>query len=63
MMLKNDVTPVVIFDGGKLKMKKNVEKGRENHREKAKQEANDALTRGDEAMAMKLFSASIDITP
>jgi len=35
----NNVVPIVIFDGGKLKMKKNVEKSRKQNREKAKEEA------------------------
>jgi len=33
------VTPVVIFDGGKLNMKSNTEENRENNREKKKKEA------------------------
>lgn len=62
-MLSNEVTPIIIFDGGKLKSKKGVEKERGNNREKAKLEAEEYLARGDEAMAMKKFSMSIDITP
>jgi 5'-3' exonuclease len=63
LLLSNKVTPIIIFDGGKLKMKKGVEKERMNNREKAKIEANEYLAKGDEHMAMRKFSESIDITP
>lgn len=63
MFLANDVTPVIVFDGGKLRSKRGVEKERERNREKAKAEANELLARGQEQMAMQKFSASIDITP
>ena len=63
MLLNNDVTPIIVFDGGKLKSKKGTEKGREDGREKAKELAKEYLERGDEAAAMKEFSKSIDITP
>ena len=62
-MIAADVTPIIVFDGGKLKMKKGVEKDRSKNRERAKQEAHEYLAKGDEAMAMRKFSESIDITP
>lgn len=36
MLLKAKVTPIVVFDGGKLKMKKHVEKDRHKNREEAR---------------------------
>ena len=63
MMLSFDVIPVVIFDGGKLIQKKHIEKGREENRRRHREEADAYLAKGDEAMAMSKFSASIDITP
>jgi exonuclease 1 len=54
---------VVVFDGGKLKMKKGVESDRSGKRKEARKEAEAALKRGDEKLAMRKFSESIDITP
>jgi len=36
LLIKAGVTPVIIFDGGKLKMKRGVEKDRHNAREEAR---------------------------
>lgn len=44
-------------------MKKNVEDDRAKKRENAKKEAQNFLARGNETMAIKEFSKSIDITP
>ena len=44
-------------------MKKNVEDDRAKKRENAKKEAQNFLARGNEIMAIKEFSKSIDITP
>lgn len=43
MFLKNDVIPVLVFDGGKLKSKKGVEKLREANREANKKLAKEHL--------------------
>jgi len=63
VLQNNGVTPVVVFDGGKLKQKKGVEKDRSEHRERAKQEALKYLEKGNEEMAIRKFSESLDITP
>ena len=39
MLQRNQVIPIIIFDGGKLKMKKGVEKERNKNREDAKLKA------------------------
>lgn len=53
----------MVFDGGKLKSKKNVEKNREANRETNKKLAQECLKKGDEHGAMKYFASSIDVTP
>ena len=53
----------MIFDGGKLRMKKGVEKERGKNREESRKKAQEYLQSGDEKMAMRKFSESIDITP
>lgn len=55
MMLKYNVTPVIIFDGGKLKMKKDVEKDRKAKRENARKEAEAHLAAGNEEKAAGMF--------
>lgn len=63
VLRKAKVTPVVIFDGGKLKAKKGIEKGRDRNRERAKEEAYEALRCGDQKLANRKFSEACDITP
>jgi exonuclease 1 len=63
MMLEHNVTPVMVFDGGKLQMKTNVEEGRKKNRDKCREMAEELLRQGDEEQAMKKYGESIDITP
>ena len=63
MMRAHDVTPVMVFDGGKLKMKKSIEEGRKKNREKCREKAEELMREGDEENAMKKYGESIDITP
>ena len=58
-----NVTPVMVFDGGKLQMKKSVEEGRKKNWEKCREMAEELLRQGDEESAMKKYGESIDITP
>lgn len=53
----------MIFDGGKLKMKKGVEKERGKNREESRKKAQEYLAKGDEKSALRMFSMSVDITP
>ncbi len=62
-MRECQVTPVMVFDGGKLQMKKSVEEGRKKNWENARQMAEELLRQGDEESAMKKYGESIDITP
>jgi exonuclease 1 len=48
MMLEHNVTPVMVFDGGKLQMKTNVEEGRKKNRDKCREMAEELLRQGDE---------------
>ena len=63
MLQRCQVTPVIVFDGGKLKMKKGVEKDRDANREENRKKAQECLEKGDEKQAIRFFSMSIDITP
>ncbi|CDW91247.1 exonuclease 1-like [Stylonychia lemnae] len=63
LMRSFNVTPVMVFDGGKLQMKKSIEEGRKKNREKCREKAEELLREGDEENAMKKYGESIDITP
>jgi exonuclease 1 len=63
MLKKAGVTPIIVFDGGKLKIKENVEKTRNRNREENKQKAQEAAQQGNNQEAIRLFGMSIDITP
>ena len=63
LLKQNDVTPVMVFDGGKLSMKRSVEDDRQKNRDKYKDMAEEYMKEGDEENAMKMFGLSIDVTP
>ena len=63
LLLNNNVTPVMVFDGGKLHMKKCVEEDRQKNRERYKDMAEVYRKEGDEENAMKMYGLSIDVTP
>lgn len=54
---------MIVFDGGKLKIKSKIEKGRNKNREDNKLKAKQSAAEGDQQNAMRLFAMSIDITP
>ena len=63
MLLDCGVTPILIFDGARLKMKETTECERERSRQENKRKAEECLKHGNSIMAHKLFSAAVDITP
>jgi len=63
LMKRQGVTPVMVFDGGHLGMKKKVEQERQGNREKSRKEAQEYAKAGDEKMALRKYSESVDITP
>ena len=63
MLIDNNVTPIMIFDGAKLEMKLDVETERDRSRQENKRKAEEFLRSGNSVMAHKMFSAAVDITP
>ena len=59
LLQQHNVTPVMVFDGGKLQMKTGVEEDRQKNRLKYKEMAREYLKDGDEEQAMKLYGMSI----
>jgi exonuclease 1 len=63
LLLSNDVTPVLVFDGARLQMKSQTEDERKANRENHLQKAEQYLAEGNRMMAQKMFSIAVDITP
>ena len=59
----NNITPVFIFDGDRLPMKRETERKRKELKDKKKEEAEVLLKENRKEEAMKKMSESIDITP
>ncbi len=63
MLLEFGITPIIVFDGAPLPMKKEVEEGRAKQREESKREAQDLWREGDAKKARKVLARGIDVTP
>ena len=63
MLLNYRVTPILIFDGAKLQMKKGTEDERARNRTENRKKAEEYLRQGNSMMAFKMYSAAVDITP
>jgi len=61
-IIQAGVTPVLVFDGGRLPMKQNVEKARAKSRSKNKEEAEKLVLEGNHDLAFKKFAEGITIT-
>jgi len=61
--VKNQITPIFVFDGANLPMKDQTEENRENNRAAKVALAEEYLKNGDSEMANRKFSEAIDITP
>lgn len=57
------MTPILIFDGARLKMKEKMELERKRNREEHKLKGIEYLQQGDKAMAFKMLTIAVDITP
>jgi exonuclease-1 len=63
MLKRSEVTPIIVFDGGKLKIKENIENSRGKNREDNKAKAQQFAQDGNQQEALRLYAMSIDITP
>lgn len=63
MLLHFGVQPYLVFDGAPLPAKAGEEEGRRQRRRDSLLQAKDALSRGDNFMAHKLFTRAVNVTP
>ncbi|KAI8594072.1 PIN domain-like protein [Geranomyces variabilis] len=63
LLLSNDITPIMIFDGGVLPMKAPTERSRHKRREENKRKAHQLLQAGQKTKALECFQSSVDVTP
>lgn len=63
LLLSNNVTPFIVFDGGYLPSKQRVEKSRNSSRTDALQKGFKLAANGHKGEAYKYFMKAIDITP
>ncbi|KAH7445822.1 hypothetical protein KP509_01G025500 [Ceratopteris richardii] len=59
----NDITPVIVFDGGHLPSKASTEDERKRRRDLSRQQAMLKLSEGDANGAQELFQRAVEITP
>lgn len=62
-LLSNQITPIMIFDGGKLAMKENEEQDRQKNRDQKRIQALEMYNKGDNENACRKYAESIDVTP
>jgi exonuclease-1 len=60
---QNRIWPIIVFDGGKLPMKKRTEVERHQIRTERMKKGKEMLEKGDKTKACEYFQTSIDITP
>lgn len=63
LLKRNGVTPVMIFDGGRLPSKADEEKSREKSRNEQREKALAHLRAGNQSAANECFQRAVDITP
>ncbi|KAJ3180067.1 Rad2 nuclease [Geranomyces variabilis] len=63
LLLSNDITPIMVFDGGVLPMKAPTERSRHRRREENKRKAHQLLQAGQKTKALECFQSSVDVTP
>lgn len=63
MLLHNDVTPVMVFDGADLPSKDGTENSRKNLREVNHAKGMQALRTGNRGLATECFQRAVDVTP
>ena len=63
MLIANDVTPIMVFDGGHLPAKADTEKKRREEKKKYKAVAFAAMNEGNEKSAFEMFQRCVDICP
>mmetsp|Transcript_22954 Transcript_22954/g.56075 ORF Transcript_22954/g.56075 Transcript_22954/m.56075 type:complete len:585 (+) Transcript_22954:16-1770(+) len=63
MLIAHGITPICVFDGGPLPMKKEVEEERKRARQAAREKGLEALRAGDPKLAHKFFAQAVDVSP
>ena len=63
LVINKGITPIAVFDGKKLKAKKETNEKRRNNRDAALDRAREALRSGDTNKAYSLFCQAIKIPP
>ncbi|EFN54756.1 hypothetical protein CHLNCDRAFT_24009 [Chlorella variabilis] len=63
LLLGAGVTPLVVFDGGRLPNKADEERSRERNREENKSRARQLWQQGNKAAAMECYQKAVDISP
>ena len=63
LLQRHGVTPLLVFDGGRLPAKLGTEQARAASRREAKARAEEMLERGEGDKAYSLFAKSVDVTP
>jgi len=58
----NGITPIVVFDGARLPMKKRIERERKKARQESRSKAEECLEKGDLSLAHRRFMEAVEIT-